>query len=140
MRDCISPLNTFRACTYSGSETRKLWRSGWHALMILAPMKTRNILYCLFAMVLFPSSVYPTTILVLARNGSLYIGADSRRAPEPGSRSVSAETTCKIRKYGAVFVAHYGTVILGIQPKGTHLRVRFDSDKVRGSLCLPLLL
>jgi hypothetical protein len=54
--------------------------------------------------------VHSTTVIVVARNGQIYIGADSKRSQflESGASIETGKTACKIQQHGAVLVSHSG--------------------------------
>lgn len=112
-------------------ESCHFWRGGFHALMILAPMKTRTILCCMFAEILFPPSIHPTTIVVVVRNGIVYVGADSKRSETHASGEIQAgPTVCKVQKYGTVLIAHFGTGLLRVETKSASPVILFDGDRI----------
>jgi hypothetical protein len=92
----------------------------------------RKRLWIALGCFLFPSSIHSTTIVVVARNGSVYIGADSLRSDSHASGEVDAgPTVCKVQKYGTVLIAHFGTAVLRVQTEPAHKWVTiFNGDAI----------
>jgi len=78
---------------------------------IAKPIQALFFLSMGFAVLASPPKVYPTTIVVVAQNGSVFVGADGVRGAERvgGSvQSLPSLSVCKVKKYGGVVVSHYG--------------------------------
>jgi hypothetical protein len=78
----------------------------------------------------FPSvPMHPTTIAVVARNGSIYVGADGIREA-PGGKP---NAVCKLKKYGTVLITHYGAANVDLQANLAHSWTsidRFSADDI----------
>lgn len=73
-------------------------------------MKSRIITAWLLV-ALIPMTASPTTIVVVARKGSIYVGADSMR----GDAKTTSVSVCKLKQYSAILITHYGPTIVSFQ-------------------------
>ncbi len=95
-------------------------------------MRCRWIVVSCLGVSMFPSSVHPTTIVLAARDKTVFIGIDSKRsAYDVSAGRVDANSTiCKVEQYGTIVVAHYGTDVLRVKNEFAKWVTVFNSEPI----------
>jgi hypothetical protein len=84
-------------------------------------------------LLLFSTPIRSTTIIVTARNGQIYIGADGKRTHESESGPPGFDAMCKTKEYGTVVVAHSGgAAMIAVKQDGasTQMTTVYDADEI----------
>jgi hypothetical protein len=93
----------------------------WHSL---------NRLLFIAIPLAFATPLHSTTVVVLSRDGQIYISADGRRDVDVGGVR-SAISACKTNQYGSVVVAHYGIAGIPVPTDSNgHFITGLDADAI----------
>ena len=85
---------------------------------------------CLIAILILSKPAGSTTIIVVARNGRVYVGADGKRSGTAHNGHV-AYPACKIQRFGGFLVAHYGGYFVQVKISNSDkFKTLIDTDEI----------